>query len=243
MRTSIQVALFIIVLGLRIIPGTALAIETGKSDPPFWWRVEMRVTVTGDYRFLDETDDEANNGFSGFNGFSGRYAFTMVLLGSLQPDEGDYIFFQAFSDAARVSWLETSGEGENRKRKNYSLAIKPDMTLNYVFKEKGKLLFDFDIQSVEVPLGETITPFPAMTLLLPCSAGDETVQSKTSYDKGIINGSNAVVLGDRDLYEQPEIQRNYHWAWKKTKAGWLNRHKVNVQLKIIRLKKDKTTIP
>jgi len=198
------------------------------TDSGFWWQVEFKIVVSGQYNY------QTNN-----IGFDGKYSFTTVLLGTLEEDEGDFIFLQAYQDIRGMKWKEVTHNENGRKEQNLVEKIKPEITLNYVFREKGDLSFDFDFQPVPLPYKSTIFPTPVKQLRLPESAAEESINSRAKYKKGIVNGSNRVVLADTAIYhkEKKEVNRVFKWKWQEKKKSWKSVHEVDVRLKIIRLVK------
>ncbi|NIM16394.1 MAG: hypothetical protein GTO45_30745 [Candidatus Aminicenantes bacterium] len=211
-----------------------------KKASQFWWQVELCIAVDGEYSY--RTDNK---------GFNGNYSFTALVLGSMDEDEDDFIFLQAYQDIRNMKWNETAFNQSGRFEFNLSEKIKPDVTVNYVFHEKGNLSFDFDFKPVPVPSKSTIFSKPVKRLRFPESAGEDSVNAKVIYNQGIINGSDRVALASKDIYNQKEVNRVFQWKWKEENASnntnmnnsWKNSHQVEIKLKIIRLKKKKGTKP
>ena len=200
-----------------------------QPDSGFWWQVAFKIYVSGQYHF------QANN-----KGFDGSYSFTAVLLGTLEEDEGDFIFLQAYQNISDAKWKEVTYNQNNRSEQILTGKIKPEVTLNYVFREKGETSFDFDFQPIPVPYKNPLFPEPVYRLCLPQSAAEETINSRAEYREGIIDGSSRIAMADNVLYDKKEneVNRVFKWKWQKKKdASWNSSHDVEVKLKIIRLKK------
>jgi hypothetical protein len=215
---------WIMILG----PGFLLSRE---SDSQFWWQVKIFVTVKGEY--VSYVKDK---------GFDGRYSFTSQILGAMQEDERDFIFVQALENATGLKWVENLHRGDTDKQLDLSGKIKPAAKLNYVFRTGEELFFDIDIEPVTVPYENSFLASPQQSLLLPKSAGDETVQVKSRYNKGIESGSNHVVIAVQDFYDNEEIERRFQWLWmeKNASSHWRNNHEVELTLQILRLKKKES---
>jgi hypothetical protein len=235
-----------LLLSVLISGGFYLTASTPKQNQSeekvsqFWWQVELRIAVDGEYSYRN-----ANKGFNG------NYSFTAVVLGSMDEDEDDFIFLQAYQDIRDMIWNETAFNQSGHFESDLSEKIKPDVTVNYVFHEKGILSFDFDFKPVPVPSKSTIFSIPVKRLRFPESAGDDSVNTKIIYNQGIINGSHRVILASKDIYNQKEVNRVFQWRWKEVNASdntnmndsWKNSHQVEITLKIIRLGKKKGTKP
>ncbi len=208
--------------------GTLLAgEEKSYSKSPYWWQVRLVIDVTGEY------------GFHGTNtGYEGKYSFSAVILGTLAEDEDDYIFVQAHQEIKNTRWEETVFNGKTRKISDLSAQVNPDGTLNYVFKNKDILSFDFDFQPVPVPFRNPGPPDSIKKLGLPKSAGDNSVNSKKGYNSRILSGSNRVVLPEKEMYKNQFTNHSFNWTWLKKNGSWRNRHDAGVKLRIVRLKKS-----
>ncbi len=211
--------------------------QPGKKASQFWWQVELHIAADGEYAF--RIDDK---------GFDGIYSFTAVVLGSLDEDEDDFIFLQVFQDIRDMKWREAAFNRSGRLESDLSGKIKPDVTVNYVFHEKGIISFGFDFKPVPVPSESTVFSKPVKHLRFPESAGDDSVKDSAVYNQGIIDGSHRVALAGKDIYDQKEINRVFQWKWKEANASkntgmkhsWENSHQVEIKLKMIRLVKKNT---
>jgi hypothetical protein len=209
------------------------------SSGQFWWQAEIRIDVSGEYSFQPP---------SGKKEFSGTYAFTAIILGSMDEDGGDYIFLQAYQYIPSIEWNEIISSGNSRTLldRTKQSAVKPDPTLNYVFIKNERLSFDFDFKPIPAPGKTTLFPKPVKKLRLPESAGDESVRIKELYNAGIITGSNQVTLPKPGIYNNREVSQTFRWQWReKTAPGssWKNAHQVEVKVKIIRLLKKDAAMP
>ena len=207
-----------------------------KKESPFWWQVELRISINGTYNHRVDN-----------KGFEGNYSFTAIVLGTMEEDEDDFIFLQAYQGIRENQWKEVVFDGTRRIGTELGEKIKPEATVNYVFHEKGVLSFDFDFKSIRVPFVSALFPKPVKSLQLPESAGDDSVYAKINYNKGIVGGSNRVTLAGKDIYKKnkKEINRVFQWKWQEGNNGtngdksWKNAHRVETKLKIIRLIKER----
>jgi hypothetical protein len=211
-----------------------------KKVSQFWWQVELHIAVEGGYAYGIDN-----------KGFNGNYSFAAVVLGSMEEDEDDFIFLQAYLYIRDMKWKETAFNQNRRRESDLSEKIKPDVTVNYVFHEKGILSFDFDFKPVPVPSKSTIFSKPVKHLRFPESVGDDSVKARVIYNQGIIDGSDRVALASKDIYDQKEVNRVFQWKWREVNASkntgmkhsWENSHQVEIKLKMIRLVKKKDTKP
>jgi len=251
---AIIIALFTAILTTVFImaPGSstaeAVAVSNGSKTPRYWWQAELRITVNGEYSYKSHLKNK---------NFDGKYAFTAVILGSMEEDKPDFIFLQAYQANQKLRWSEVMQNDKTRKAVNRSKEVKPDPTLNYVFQKDGILSFDFDFRRIPVPGKTSVFPKTVKKLRLPESAGDASVKTKTQYNKGILEGSNHLELPRKEIYAQKETTRTYRWKWQEhrieteeqpqddrqsssiPRKSWLNRHTVEVKLKILRVEKPK----
>lgn len=239
--TFLTLLLFVLISGgFHLTASAPKQNQLKEKESQFWWQVELRITVDGEYSYRI-----ANKGFNG------NYSFTAVVLGSMDEDEDDFIFLQAYQDVRDMKWKETAFNQSGHVESDLSEKIKPDITVNYVFHEKGILSFDFDFKPVPVPTKSTMFLIPVKHLRFPESAGDDSVNTKIIYNHGIINGSHLVALTSKDIYIQKEVNRVFQWKWEDENTSnntnmnnsWKNSHQVETTLKIIRLVKKKSTKP
>jgi hypothetical protein len=225
MKRKYAILTWILLLALCVIDAHAQ-----EPDSFLWWTVELNVSVSGEYSY------RSNN-----TGFDGKYSFSAVVIGSLDEDEGDYVFAQVYQEIKEITWKETAFSENSRDEFDLSKKIKPDITVNYVFRENGKLSFDFDIRPVKVPHKSPAFPKAVKRLMFPRSAGNDSVKPKKKYNREILNGSNRVETGDKDIYKNKELNPVFQWKWEEKggASSWTNRHDVNVKMKIKRLIEDK----
>ncbi len=216
--------------------------STAAEAQKYWWQAELRFTVTGSYSYR-------HTGMSEQKGFKGMYSFSAVVLGSMSEDDQDYIFLQAYQDIPKISWKETVFDNTTRSESDLSKSINLDPTLNYVFTDKGLLVFDFDFQPLPVPAKSKVFSHRVRKLRLPKSAGDHSVKENSQYNAGIIEGSNKRVVPQKDIYSNKQVSRTFRWKWERKDDSvtpvletgqtinreWQNTHRVEVTLKIIRL--------
>jgi hypothetical protein len=217
-----------IALVFTLLWGVLPAAQKKKEyqQSPYWWQVRLVVDVTGEY-----------NDTSGNNGFDGKYSFTAVVLGTLQEDEDDYIFVQAYQEIKDLRWNETVIKDNVRKSFDVKDKVNPEVTLNYVFKEKGVVSIDFDFQPVRLPVSNPILTVPGLQLRFPESAGDALVNTKDQYNSGIVSGSNRVTFPDKRIYDYKFTNHTFQWTWLEKNGTWKNRHDAAVKLAIVRMVK------
>ena len=181
------------------------------AESQFWWQVKIYMAVKGEYA------SQAKGGR-----FDGQYSFTALVLGSMHEDDSDFIFVQAYEEISGMKWRENLYKEKTDRQLDLAGKIKPGTTLNYVFRSDGQLTFDIEIEPAAVPYENSFLAIPRQSLPLPESAGDEAVQVKTRYNRGIISGSNQVVIAVQDLYDEEEINRVFQWQWqeKNSSSKW-----------------------
>ena len=233
-RHTFAFLLIVLMLAGFLLPVPGQEQQT-KKESSFWWQVELRISVNGAYNYRVDN-----------KGFAGNYSFTSIILGSMEEDEDDYIFLQAYQEIQGNKWKETAFNRTGRSETDLGEKINPEATVNYVSHEKGILSFDFDFKPVRVPTIKAIFPKPFKRLQLPEGAGDDSVHAKIKYNKRMVSGSNRLILSDKDIYDKKEINLVFQWKWKEENSNmnvnksWKNTHEVETKLKIIRLvKKDK----
>jgi hypothetical protein len=226
MRT-IQVITILTALLLLPSPGT----QAGPK-PSYWWHVVITVNVDGKY-FYDTQN----------KGFEGEYEFTSVILGSLQEDDVDYIFVQAHQENKDMKWKETVFKNKSRQTADRRKFVQPEATLNYVFRKRNTLSFDFDFQPVPAPVKNKIFPVVVKQLRLPASAGDSAVNTRYGYNRRVVTGSNKVVIKYKSFYENQFNDYTFKWAWMENSKSWQHHHLVDVHVKIIRMEKKRKRQP
>jgi hypothetical protein len=213
MKLKRFITLFLIFLGVY-----GLSAQSAKRpESPFWWQVELRISVSGEYSYRE--DDK---------GFDGNYAFTNIILGSMHEDDDDYIFLQVHQETQDLKWKETVFENDLHREFNLSEKINPGVEFNYVFHDKGVLMFDFNIKPIAVPN--------------KCSIFTSAVK-RLQFHGSSVDKANHVEIADNDIYNNKENNRVFEWKREKESADsdWKNSHHVKAALKIIRLlKKEKT---
>lgn len=194
----------------------------------YWWHVVITVGVDGKYFY--ETPGQ---------GFEGEYAFTSVILGSLQEDDGDFIFVQAHQENKDIGWKETVFKNKARQTVDRRKHVKLDATLNYVFRKGSNLSFDFDFQPVPAPVKNKVFPQPVKKIRLPASAGDSSISAKAGYNKRVVTGSNRMVIKYKTFYTNQFNDYNFKWSWMENGKNWQQHHLVEVHMKIYRMTRKK----
>ncbi|MCP5048097.1 MAG: hypothetical protein GY940_13070 [bacterium] len=215
---SLLISLAVLLLGSPHLVGQFHKKKTRK-EPRYWWRVELNVNVTGKYNHQTKN-----------NRFKGHYSFNVTVFGTMQTDEDDYILVQAFQETKHPQWQHIVYNGNTPQTFDLDEKLKPDFTLNYVFKQNGTLFFDHDFQPIPIP-----STNPIINLHLPESAGNRWVSSKGQYNNRILGGSNRVTIKDKTIYKTVINNRSFHWVWREKNHRWNHRHDADVSLKIVRM--------
>ena len=202
--------------------------EMTQSESPYWWHLVVNVDVSGSYHYRFPGEEK---------GFDGQYHFTTTVLGNLQEDEGDYIFMKAHQEIEPLNWQETVYIPGVKRTFDLKDKIKPNGTLNYVFREKKLIYFDLDFQSLRTPYNNQVIPGPVKQLTLPASAGVPTVNIREKYNRGVMFGTNLITVNDKSIYQDKFVNRNFNWKWETTDNEWTNTHEVKVEIKIVRMEK------
>lgn len=191
----------------------------------YWWRVSIKITVTGDYSYK-------NNGI----GFQGDYDFSISIVGTIHQDEGDYIFVEVWQETDIDKWDETLTNDGNNSVTDLKKFYKPEAMVNYIFTQRGKLFFDLDVKEIRVPHKSSLYPESIKKLQIPLSSGESFTSYKTRYAKGIVSGSNKLELTQAEIFSNREIKHTYSWKWEQREINslWQNQHQVTVEVKVNR---------
>jgi hypothetical protein len=204
--------LVVIFVGLFIFS----AESPGDSSPPYWWYMELHISVQGEYRMTEEDLP-----------LSGRYRYSFSWQGSMERDNGDYILYQGNSDRLSLQWHEAL---KNRSR-DMSQLIKPEIHVNYVVRKGGSIHVDFNISPVSS--GSKQSPM-GMAIHFPQSAEHEIIDSSARYNRWIRQGSNSIALVEEQLYKQMETAGRFNWKWLRKRPSGEHNHSVQVDLRIFR---------
>jgi len=219
MKIKYALPLFVIMLLVLSAPAPAAPGQDTETASEFWWEVELEMSVTGNYRFKE------NN-----NTHSGEYSFEIHSTGALEQDMSkDYILYGGEPEITALNWRESVFNSRNNPETiNLEEKIKPELRLNYVIKESGKIYFD-----LEVFLKDPFDHF-----LLPRSALNKSINKKDKYNKNIVKGSNNVLVPEKPILGKKETIREFNWLWRRNKAGLLHSHSVVLNIKITRKPRD-----
>jgi len=200
---------------------------SAPENPPLWWQVVLNISTSGEYAYKPEGNTP---------GFNGTFFFNIVVVGTLQEDGGDYMFMQLLQQTQASRWKETVSGPVKQSAVDLSNKLRPDITINYAFLEKGILSFDFSFKPLPVPFKNKFFLEPHTYLDLPESAGEETIREKLKYKMGIISGDNRVALPNKLIYDNVQTNREFAWKWKQNNPGnrWTSSHEITVKLTIIR---------
>jgi hypothetical protein len=196
------------------------------SNSLYWWHVVITINVKGSYEYKKEN-----------SGIDGKYSFTATILGSLLEDEEDYIFVQAFQEIKNLQWIETVHSNDTGRTFDLKEKVKLDATLNYVFKNKKILAFDFNFSPITTPNNNQVLIGPIKQVILPESAGDASINVGDTYNPGVISGSNQVSVGEIEIYDNKFYNNTFQWTWQDKDNTWINKHLAGATLKITRIEK------
>lgn len=214
---KIKYALPLFVIMLLVLSASAPAVPGQETEPAseFWWEVELEMSVTGNYRFKE------NN-----NTHNGEYSFEIHSTGALEQDMSkDYILYGGEPEITALNWKESISNGRNSPETiNLEEKIKPELRLNYVIKENGKIYFDLEV----------FLKGPFDRFLLPRSALNKSINKKDKYNKNIVKGSNRVMVPEKPILGKEETIREFNWVWRRDKEGLLHSHSVVLKIKITR---------
>lgn len=219
--------LTLIILAVLLLTMSSAWELTGEKSN-YWWHVVITVKIDGKYFYESQGQ-----------GFDGEYAFTSVILGSLQEDDGDFIFVQAHQENDNLKWKETVHKDASHQTVDRSKTVQPDATLNYVFKKEDDLFFDFDFRPVYAPVKSELYPKPVMRVRLPSSAGDASISTKGGYNKRVVTGSNNMVIKYKTFYTRQFNEYTFKWSWMDDARHRQQHHLVDVHMKINRMTKKK----
>jgi hypothetical protein len=223
----VTVMLWLSVLTFLVNPGRLDSTDSEvHSQSPYWWYVEITIEVKGNYTYRQAPA-----------GIDGEYAFTATILGTMQEDEDDYIFVQAFQQIKNLKWNERVFKGNVKHNFDLKEKIKPEVTLNYVFKNKKVLAFDFTFLPIGIPNNNQVLAGPLYEILLPESSGDTSINIGDVYNPGVLSGSNMVIVNEKDIYNNTFFNRTFEWSWSEQKSGLTHRHRAKSILKITRRQK------
>jgi hypothetical protein len=186
------------------------------SSPSFWWAVELRVSVQGDYRMVRENLP-----------VNGRYQYRFFWRGSMERDNGDYILYQGDRELLSLIWHEAM---QNRIQDLSSL-IKPDIFVNYVVRKEGKLHVDFNIRSA---LSGAERTGSRMAIHFPQSAEHERIDSTVRYNRWIEKGSNEIAVAEDPIYSLAETNGQFKWDWCLKTPDRMHNHSVQVEFRLFR---------
>ena len=210
---------FFLIFFLIFFAGNASGVD---SDPDIevWWKIEFLLSVNGDYQYRH------NN-----NNYDGKYSFKIMFDAAMEYDYSkDYILYPGEKKITALNWKEiVLNEKEGYKRRDLSNTIEPDIRLNYVLKEKGKLYFDFET-FLKTPILENSDPFKKF--LLPRSAQNKTINRQDKYNNYVKKGSNGVQLPIKLILNQRETIKEFYWQWQWNKDAFKNSHSVEIKIKI-----------
>lgn len=229
MKSVSKTVIFLLLFICALLFCIDLDSTTGRqeeSGSKYWWQIEIVISAAGEYEYRKDGNTAA-----------GKYAFDILLAASMERDNGDYLLYKGGTRIEKISWDETRYD-RNGVKKVFDLSekIAPAAELYYVMRREGKIHFDYAISSIPLPFG---VEKPALNLILPRSAENETINPKAQYNSGIVNGSNVVEVLEAKIYREKEMAKEFNWSWgrKGTKPPASSSHKVKLKLKIKRLEK------
>lgn len=191
-----------------------------NPPPPFWWAIELQVSIQGNYRFAE-----------GNMPITGEYRYRILWKGSMERDNGDYILYQGIAKLLSLRWDETQ-EGRSRDMSNL---VKPEIAFNYVVRKGKKVHVDFNIKpgSKNTPGGH---PWP--DIIFPQSTEHEVIEPAIKYNRGVHHGSNEVAVVEEQLYNLTETGGRFNWEWRLDGLARKHHHAVLVEFRLFRKSKE-----
>lgn len=208
-----QLKWLLLVLFTVLLFPVAVAEDSGT---PFWWALELRISVQGNYRMVGETLP-----------MTGRYQYRFFWQGSMERDNGDYVLYQGDSELLSLEWHEAV---QNRIQ-DLSNLIKPEIFVNYVVRKGGKVHVDFNIRSVPSGAGNT---GGRMAFHFPQSAEHEVIDSSVRYNRWIEYGSNTIAIAEDRIYDLTETHGQFKWEWRLKRPDREHNHSVQVEFTFFR---------
>lgn len=227
MKSRYTPLLFVLMLLVLRIPAAAGPGQDTGTASGFWWEVELKMSVTGSYRY--EKNKTAHEG---------KYSFEIRSTGALEQDmSNDYILYAGEPEVTVLDWNESASNGQTGSEEtNLKEKFQPELRLNYVLKESGKIYFDLEVFP-KAPLPKA--PHPFFAFLLPRSAMNKSINKKDKYNKNIVTGSNGIKIPEKSILRNDETVRSFSWLWRRNKAGLVNSHSVELAIKITRKTRDR----
>jgi hypothetical protein len=199
--------------------------SSGDPSPPYWWAIELRVSIQGDYRMIKENQP-----------LSGRYRYRFLWRGSMERDNGDYILYQGDSELLFLEWHEAV---QNQSR-DLGRLIRPEIFVNYVVRKDSKIHVDFNIRP-SAPGSEKASG--RMAIHFPQSAEHEIIDPSNRYNRWVGEGSNTVALIERQIYDRIDTEGEFGWEWRLKRPAGEHHHSVRVELKLFRKLKKPVKSP
>lgn len=205
---------------LLILLGIFLSVAGWAEEPErnWWWEVTIEVAVKGEYRCIAE---------EGVRGVEGQYSFVLENVSGMERDNGDYLLYPGESRILELDWVETDAG----RMSNVGSLVKPQLIVNYVLREGGRVVFDLEMKSswLEMERGEV-----CRHLLLPRSRENRRLHPRDHYNRDVRDGSNQVKIPDKPLYKQDETEAATRWRWERTEAGGRHEHTVECGISVKR---------
>jgi hypothetical protein len=191
------------------------------------WKVLIRVAAEGDYR--SESSGSRTDG---------SYALEFEWTGTIEKDGEDFLLVH--TDCVLKSWRieERDSDGETvRAITEKDAPDKPELKVNYVLNDRGRVRFDFLVTGFDVPLAGNAETFP---LVFPVSAESGVRAGTVAYNSAVKSGSNDVAVDAAKLQSGP-VEETFAWTWRR--QAWVqlsdslvfeaNGHKAKVTLSLI----------
>jgi len=200
----------------------------GSSPRPHGptWKVVLRVESQGEYR-SESTPSRTD----------GSFTLAIAWTGTIEKDGPDFLLVH--TGCVLEDWRieeRDSDEDTIRLITEKDAPDKPELRMNYVLNEAGRIRFDFAVVGFDVPLGGGAETFP---LVLPVSAESGSKVGAIAYNAAVRSGSNDVAVDEAKILAGP-VEETFGWTWRR--QAWVqssdrlvfqsNGHKVKVTLTI-----------
>lgn len=175
-----------------------------QATPP-WWDVKIVLYSDGEYKLEQKKTS-----------YAGDYSFKIVWTGIIEKEKDDKDYILYHKECHLQNW-----KAKEKKISPESVQVKtgkdfkkrPAFHLNYIFRKEGNLHFNFIVEGFPIPQNESDCH---IYLHLPCYSERSELNLEMLYDSFIVEGSNQILLGEKEIYEA-SVKREFNWAWKLKK--------------------------
>jgi hypothetical protein len=211
------------------LPFCGLLFFLPAQATPLWWDIKVVLYADGEYKLEQKKIS-----------YSGDYSFKIVWTGSIEREKDDQDYILYHQDCYFSHWKakekKISPESVQTKVEK-DFKTKPTFHLNYILRKEERLHFDFMVEGFPIPQNESDDK---IYLHMPCYSESSKLNPLMEYDSFIIEGSNQISLGEKEIYDAP-LKREFCWAWKLQKwtigfsypTRLTNLHKAKLKISII----------